>query len=807
MFFSGCGLALAQGVPARSVPILLPSAIAYDSAGNLYIAETQRHAIRRVDALGNITSFAGDGTQGFSGDGGPAAAAQLNSPQGVAVDGGGNVYISDSGNNRVRRVDAISKTLRTVAGDGVAAFTGDGGPAASASLNLPRAICLDSAGKNLFIADTRNHRVRHVDLATGTLDTFAGDGVQGFSGDGTLATSASLDSPDSIALDPNGNLYLADTHNQRLRRISVDTKIISTVAGPGATATSAAAGPPAATSLSLPRGLAADSAGNIYIADSGNHRLLRVDHTSGLISIAAGSATQGFAGDAGPATLASLDSPRAIALSPGGLVSIADAGNQRVRQLLADPAPTTPIQTIAGLGVAVPEAFSLSGPPVTAYGSGTLTASLEATPPASGQVTLLDAAGNSSLLIGVSPLANNVATFSLSQSPAGQHRFTATYAGDATHPAAHTSTIFLTITQLTLRATPTSATMVYGSATPALTGALEGLLPQDTARVAPSFTTTSVPLSSAGIYPISAALTGDGAANYLLQPVVVADLVITQANSVTLLRNDSTNGSFTGTIRAQVNSATSGTPSGVVTLLDSGAVLATATLSAAGSASFSALPLTAGTHTLNALYSGEQNFLPSSSSPLTETISNLPPADFAITATEPSSQTLLAGSSTSYTLSVQMTGAGLSSPIALSVSGLPAYTKAAFTPGYVPPGSGKATPVTLTITSLAASALYTPAPSALDLSCSLAMTFPIFGLLLRRGRPNQTRRVPTLALTFIALFLTSSLIGCGARINTAGQTSTSTQSYTLTVTGTATDSKGSTLAHSANIVLKMNSPQ
>lgn len=701
VLFSGCGVILAQSVPvpARSVPILLPSAIAYDSAGNLYIAETQRHVIRRVDALGNIATFAGDGTQGFSGDGGPATGAQLNSPQGVAVDGGGNVYISDSGNNRVRRVDAMTKTLRTVAGDDVAGSTGDGGPAASASLNLPRAICLDPAGKNLFIADTRNHRIRHVDLATGTIDTFAGDGVQGLSGDGTLATSASLDSPESIALDHNGNLYLADTHNQRLRRISVDTKTISTVAGPGATVTSAAAGPVAATSLSLPSGLAADSVGNIYIADSGNHRLLRMDHTSGLITIAAGSSTQGFAGDAGPATLASLDSPRAIALSPGGLVSIADSGNQRVRQLLADPAPTTSIQTIAGLGVAVPEVLSLSAPPVTAYGSGTLTASLDATSPASGQITFLDAAGSSSLTIGVSPLANNAATFSLSKIPAGQHRFTATYAGDATHPAAHTSTISLTITQLTLRATPTSATMVYGSTAPALTGALEGLLPQDTARVAASFTTTAVPLSPAGVYPISAALTGYGAANYLLQSAV-AGLVITQANSVTLLRNDSTDGSFTGTIRAQVNSATSGMPSGVVTLLDSGVVLGTANLSAVGSATFSAVPLTAGNHTLNALYSGEQNFLPSSSPPLAETISNLPPADFALTAAEPSSQTLLAGSSVSYTLSVQMTGADLSSPIALSVSGLPAFTKAAFTPEYVPPGSGKATPLTLTITSL-----------------------------------------------------------------------------------------------------------
>lgn len=800
VLFSAPGLAMAQSapVPAQSVPLLLPSAIAYDSAGNLYIAETQRHVIRRVDVFGNITSFAGDSTQGFGGDGGPATGSHLDSPRGVAVDGSGNVYITDSGNNRVRRVDAVSNLIQTVAGGGTSALTIKGGPALSASLSLPGAICLDPAGLNLYIADTGNHRIRHVDLTAGTIETIAGDGVQGFSGDGALATSASLDSPDSLALDRNNNLYLADTHNLRLRRVAADTKLISTVIQAGAAGLS---GAPSVTSL---RGVAVDAAGNIYVADSGNHRLFRVDHASGLVSVAAGSATQGFAGDAGPAALAALDSPRAIALSPGGLLSIADAGNQRIRQLLEDPAPSTSIQTIAGLGAVIPNLLSLSAPAVTAYGSGTLTASLLGTRPASGQVTFLDTVSGSSLLIGASPLAGNLATLSLASLSAGQHRVMATYPGDPTHPAARTSASPLTISPLTLRSTPASAAMIYGSATPALTGSIDGLLPQDAAQVAASFTTTAVPLSPAGTYPISTALTGAAAPNYLVQSAP-ANLVITEANSITLLRNGSADGSFAGTILADVSSTTSGTPRGLVTLLDNGIVLGKSTVSALGSAAFSQVPLSAGTHTLSAFYSGDRNFLPSASAPLDEFISTAPAADFAITATDPGPQLLAAGGSVSYTLSVQMTGAALSSPVALSVSGLPAFTKAAFTPAYLPPGAGKVTPLTLVISSLATSAMHVPQRNSRGTSSVLALALPLFGVLLRRRRGSiQTRSVPTLAVALLALFFASSLIGCGARINTASQTSSSPQSYTLTVTGTATDSQGSTLAHSASIVLTMN---
>ncbi|GAC1355667.1 MAG: hypothetical protein NVSMB3_01120 [Acidobacteriaceae bacterium] len=801
-----CGIGLAQPapLPARSVPLLLPGAIAYDASGNLYIAETQRHTIRRVDPLGNITSFAGDGTQGFGGDNAQATAAQLNSPQGVAVDAGANVYLADSGNNRIRRVDAVTHQISTVAGDGRAAFGGDGGSAANASLNLPRAICLDATGKNLYIADTRNHRIRHVDLATGTIETVAGNGVQGSAGEGVPATGASLDSPESLTLDAQGNLYLAETHNHRVRRIDRNTKIISTVLGVGVSGASGTGPPGAAGASLLPRGLTTDPDGNLYVADAANHRTLRLDGATGLLSTAAGDATQGFAGDSGAATSASLNSPRALAISPGGLLTIADSGNQRVRQLQSTSPAAASIETIAGLGASIPGRLTLSAPAVTAYGSGSVTASLQAGATASGQITFLDVSLNSGAVIGRGILQNGIAAVSTASLPPGHYRILATYSGDASHPAAQSSTSSLTVSQLVVRAVPAFSSMVYGSALPILTGSLEGVLPQDAGRVTALFSTAVTPASPAGSYPISIALTGEAAGNYVIDPAS-SNFAVTPANSSTSLQNQSPGGSFTGTVQVQVNSATTGTPTGLITLLDNGAVLQKMTLSGGGSAIFANIPLTPGSHTLDAVYSGEQNFLPSSSTPLTASIAPPPSADFLLTANEPSSQLLSAGASVSYTLSVQTIGAALSSPIALAVSNLPAFTRAAFTPAYLPPGApGKTTPVTLTITSLASAALQEPRPGAWSPSSLFALAFPIMGLLYRR-RSGAGLHGRTLALGMLVASLSAALVGCGDRINSSGQGSALPLSYTLTVTGTATGPQGAPLQHSADLILTMSS--
>ena len=217
--------------PAINARLIRPFGVALDDAGNLYIADRDDPRIRKVDAGGTITTVAGIRTRGFSGDGGPATSAQINSPRGVALDGAGNLYIVDTGNNRIRKVDT-SGIITTVAGTGDAGFSGDGGPATSARLSGPRGVALDDAG-NLYIADRDNNRIRKVDTS-GTITTVAGTGDAGFSGDGGPALSATLNGPSGVALDGAGNLYIAEFGNSRIRK--VDTSgTITTVAGTGST--------------------------------------------------------------------------------------------------------------------------------------------------------------------------------------------------------------------------------------------------------------------------------------------------------------------------------------------------------------------------------------------------------------------------------------------------------------------------------------------------------------------------------------------------------------------------------------------
>ena len=342
---------------ATTLPLLFPWAIAFDAQGNLYFTETDNHVIREVTPAGILTTVAGTGVQGFSGDGGAATSAQLDSPAGLVLDSAGNLYIADTHNQRIRKITVATGLIATVAGTGAVGFSGDGGPAAAALLDHPTALALDSAG-NLYVADTGNHRIRKLSAATGAITTVAGNGVQGFSGDNGPATAAAIDSPAGIALDSAGNLYFADTHNQRIRRVAALTGTITTLAGTSG-ATSAPQpfagdnGPAASATLALPRGLVLDAAGDLYIADTANHRIRVISASTGAITTAAGQGTETFAGDGAPAVDASLDSPRAVALSPAGLLTLADTGNARVRQLDALPAPGPDIHTIAGVGAAV----------------------------------------------------------------------------------------------------------------------------------------------------------------------------------------------------------------------------------------------------------------------------------------------------------------------------------------------------------------------------------------------------------------------------------------------------------------------
>jgi len=344
-----------DGGPATSAQFWSPFGVAVDASGNLYIADTGANRVRRVDhASGIITTVAGNGSSTFSGDGGPATAAGV-SPSDVTVDASGNLYIPDGDASRIRRVDHTSGIIITVAGDGAFGFSGDGGPATSASLNFAFDVAVDNSG-NLYIADTANGRIRQVDHSSGIITTIAGNGL-GFSGDGWPATSAPVNGPRAVALDGSGDLFIIDSY--RIRRVDHASGIINTVAGNGQEGYGGDGGPATDASIDKTNGLAADLNGNVYIGDRVNGRIRRVDHKSGIIATVAGNGTFGFSGDGGPATTASLGGAEGVAVDRSGDLYIADRGNNRVRRVNHK---TGIITTVAGNGSA---GFSGDGGPAT----------------------------------------------------------------------------------------------------------------------------------------------------------------------------------------------------------------------------------------------------------------------------------------------------------------------------------------------------------------------------------------------------------------------------------------------------------
>ncbi len=329
---NGVGDFSGDGGPPTSASLMLPRGVAVTSSGNLYIGDTRNHRVRLVQGAGNISTVAGNGVRGFSGDDGPATSASLNDPTGVDVDFLGNLFIADTGTHRIRRVDSAGN-ITTVAGNGIADFSGDGGPATSASLFAPSGVAVDFFGNLLFIADTINHRIRRVDSA-GNITTVAGNNFVGFGGDGGPATSASLNFPKGVA--SSGNL-IADTVNHRIRRVD-SAGNITTVAGNGIAGFGGDGGPATSASLNDPRGVAVDSFGNLFIADRSNHRIRRVD-SAGNITTVAGNGAKGFSGDGGWATSARLAFPTGVAVDGAGNLFIADEDNNRIRQVAPAPGP------------------------------------------------------------------------------------------------------------------------------------------------------------------------------------------------------------------------------------------------------------------------------------------------------------------------------------------------------------------------------------------------------------------------------------------------------------------------------------
>ena len=325
---------IGDGGLATRARLWFAAGVAVDAAGNIVIADSFNNRVRRVDAAsGKIETVAGTGQQGFSGDGDLATEAQLNSPSGVAIDDKGNIIIADSFNNRIRIVDARTGIISTVAGTGEQGCSGDDGLAVRAQLSGPTGLALSADGA-LFIADSGNHRIRKLDRAQQIIVTVAGSGIAGEAGDGGLAVQAELNDPSGVAVDRNGHLLIADTMNNRVRRVDAASGIMSTVAGTGEEGFDGDGDSATLARLMQPSGIAVDAEGAVYLSDTFNNRIRRIDGVSGIITTVVGTDLRGHSINGMLAETAPLNNPMGLTRDSLGNLLVADSGNHCVLRIM-----------------------------------------------------------------------------------------------------------------------------------------------------------------------------------------------------------------------------------------------------------------------------------------------------------------------------------------------------------------------------------------------------------------------------------------------------------------------------------------
>ena len=342
MGFSG------DGGPATAAEMAAPNGICSDTAGNIYVADEINNCVRKISTTGIITTVVGIGSGGFSGDGGSATAAELNQPTGVAFDVTGDMYVADYMNVRIRKVDHATGIITTIAGNGTAALAGDGGPASAASFSGP--CCLAIFRQLLYVSDIQDNRVRVINLSTGIITTVAGNGATTYAGDGMPATAAHIVFPQGICVDTFGDLYIADNGGS-IRKVDHSTAIISTVAGTWTSAFYGDGGPATAAGVNGPDAVVVSKSGDIYLIDYQDNRIRKVDHITGIINTIAGDGSFAYGGDGGPASASKIRDSRGMCLDPQGNLFFGDQTSvvRKIELYVADTTDTTTHASHVGL--------------------------------------------------------------------------------------------------------------------------------------------------------------------------------------------------------------------------------------------------------------------------------------------------------------------------------------------------------------------------------------------------------------------------------------------------------------------------
>jgi len=648
------------GLATRS-PLFLPIGGAADAAGNLFLSDSNNQRIRLVSAAtGNISTVAGSGIAGFGGDGGQATAALLDTPVDVKLDGAGNFYIVDSSNHTIRMVNAATGIIWTVAGiGGKSGYSGDGGPATQAHLAYPSGIAFDG-DHTLYISDTGNNAIRKVNLSTGIITTVAGNGTAGSSGDGGPATSAQLNYPWGITLGGDGSLYIADLSNNRVRKVN-PAGVISTVVGTGARGYGGDGGVATLAQLNVPASVLVDVAGNLYLADSGNQLVRKVSATTGVIETIAGF-TGGIAGgDGGPANNAPLDGPYALFLDGPGNLYIADMFHQVIRMVSSNlTALGYPVMRVGRVSVPEPATIENDGNAALTFSAFNLVSNSALDSASTTCLPTQPIAVNQTCALGVEfapTVTGTLVTGSVSvSSNAANSPSVVDLSGEVLSVQPTQATLRSSSNPAALGTAVTFTTVVSNSLTTPPTGTvnfLDGTVQIGTASLdATGLASISTSTLATGSHTITAVYIGDSQNAAATSPALTESVRQPTTTTLASSQNPSvaaTSVTFTATVAGPTGSTVS--PGGTVTFFDGATNIGQGTLNASGVATLKISTLSGGQHNITANYGGDTSDLASQSVVLIQTMAK------AVTTTSltTSNPSIFAGVSVTFTSLVART--------------------------------------------------------------------------------------------------------------------------------------------------------